>query len=133
MIFAASFFGLPLNTTFCGSFRVRPTIRPKYGFFCYVPFSGLIFWVTFCSKLQHSYIIYGAICLILSGHRGGLQQYMWFCKLQSVLHVQHENKVLNPGLRVQRIATDLEIRLYGLKNHRVGTKNPEFHGIIMSH
>ena len=58
---------------------------------------------------------------------------MWFCKLQSVLHVQHENKVLNPGLSVQRIATDLEICLLGLQNHRVGSKNPEFHGIILSH
>ena len=48
---------------------------------------------------------------------------MWFCKLQSVLHVQHENKVLNPGLIVQRIATDLEICLYGLHNHRVGRKS----------
>ena len=56
-----------------------------------------------------------------------------FVKLQSVLHVQHENKVLNPGLSVQRIATDLEICLYGLQNHRVGSKNPEFHGIIFSH
>ena len=25
-------------------------IRPKNGFFCYVPFLGLIFWVTFCSN-----------------------------------------------------------------------------------
>ena len=58
---------------------------------------------------------------------------MWFCKLQSVLHVQHENKVLNPGLIVQRIATDLVICLYGLQNHRVGSKIPEFHGIILSH
>ena len=58
---------------------------------------------------------------------------MWFCKLQSVLHVQHENKVLNPGLSVQRIATDFEICLYGLQNHRVGSKNPEFHGILLSH
>ena len=40
------------------------------------------------------------LCLILSGDREGLQQYMWFCKLQSVLHVQHDNKVLNPGLSV---------------------------------
>ena len=54
-----------------------------------------------------------------------------FCKLQSVLHVQHENKVLNPGLSVQRITTDLEICLYGLQNHRVEIKNPEFHGIIL--
>ena len=29
---------------------VRPKIRPKNGFFCYVPFLGLIFWVTFCSN-----------------------------------------------------------------------------------
>ena len=28
----------------------RPKIRPKNGFFCYVPFLGLIFWVTFCSN-----------------------------------------------------------------------------------
>ena len=48
-------------------------------------------------------------CLILLSDRGGLQQYMWFCKLQSVLHKQHENKVLNPGLSVQQIATHLEI------------------------
>ena len=54
------------------------------------------------------------LCLILSGDRGGLQQYILVCKLQSVLHMQHENKVLNPGLCVQRIATDLEIGLYGL-------------------
>ena len=46
------------------------------------------------------------LCLNLSGNRGGLQQNMWFCKLQSLLHVQHENKVLNPGLSVQRIATN---------------------------
>ena len=56
------------------------------------------------------------LCLILLGNRGGLQQYMWFCKLHSVLHMQHENKVLNPGLSVQRIATDLEICFYGLQN-----------------
>ena len=73
------------------------------------------------------------LCLILSGDRGGLQQYMWFCKLQSVLHVQHENKVLIPGLSVQQIATDLVVCLYGLKNHSIGSKNPEFHGIILSH
>ena len=41
------------------------------------------------------------LCLILLGDRGDLQMHMWFCKLQSVLHVQHENKVLNPGLSVQ--------------------------------
>ena len=28
----------------------RPKIRPKNGLFCYVPFLGLIFWVTFCSN-----------------------------------------------------------------------------------
>ena len=28
----------------------RSKIRPKNGFFCYVPFLGLIFWVTFCSN-----------------------------------------------------------------------------------
>ena len=55
---------------------------------------------------------------------------MWFCKLQSVLH---ENKVSNSGLNVKRIATDLEICLYGLQNHRVGSKDPVFHGIILSH
>ena len=49
------------------------------------------------------------LCLILSGDHGDLQQYMWLCKLQSGLHVQHENKVLNTGLSVQVIATDLEI------------------------
>ena len=48
------------------------------------------------------------LSLILSGDSWGLQKYMWLCKLQSVLHVQHENKVLNPGLSVQRIATDLK-------------------------
>ena len=64
---------------------------------------------------------------------GGLQQYMWLCKLQSMFLVQHENKVLNPGLSVQQIETDLEICLYGLQNHRVGSKNPEFHDIILSH
>ena len=58
---------------------------------------------------------------------------MWFCKLQSVLHIQHENKVLNPGLIVQRIAIELVICLYRLQNHRVGSKIPEFHGIILSH
>ena len=31
-------------------FCIRPKIRPKNGFFCYVPFLGLIFWVTFCSN-----------------------------------------------------------------------------------
>ena len=71
--------------------------------------------------------------LILSGDRGGLQQYMWFCKLQSVLQVQHKNKVWNPGLSIQRIATDLESCLYRLQNHGVGSKNPEFNGIILSH
>ena len=30
--------------------QIRPKIRPKNGFFCYVPFLGLIFWVTFCSN-----------------------------------------------------------------------------------
>ena len=30
--------------------RTRPKIRPKNEFFCYVPFLGLIFWVTFCSN-----------------------------------------------------------------------------------
>ena len=73
------------------------------------------------------------LCLILSGDRGGVQQYIRFCKLQSVVHVQQENKVLNPGLSVQRIATDLEICLYGLQNHCVGSKNWEFHGILLSH
>ena len=58
---------------------------------------------------------------------------MWFCKLQSLLHVQHKNKVLDPGLSVKRIATDVEICLYGLQNHGVGSKNSEFHGIILSH
>ena len=62
------------------------------------------------------------LCLILLGDRGALQQYMWFCKLQSVLHVQHENKILDPGLSVQQIATDLEICLSRLQNHRVGSK-----------
>ena len=28
----------------------RSKIRPKNGFFCYAPFLGLIFWVTFCSN-----------------------------------------------------------------------------------
>ena len=28
----------------------RPKIRPKNGFFCYVPFLSLIFWVTFCTN-----------------------------------------------------------------------------------
>ena len=28
----------------------RSKIRPKNGFFCYVPFLGLIFGVTFCSN-----------------------------------------------------------------------------------
>ena len=73
------------------------------------------------------------LSLILAGDCGGLQQNMLFCKLQSVLHVQHENKALNTGLSVQRIATDLEICLYGLQNHCVGSKNPEFHCIILSH
>ena len=77
------------------------------------------------------------LCLILSGDHGDLQQYMWLCKLQSGLHVQHENKVLNTGLSVKGIATDLEICLYRLQNHlqnhRVGSQNPEFHGIILSH
>ena len=50
-----------------------------------------------------------------------------------MLHVQPENKVLNPGLSVQQIATKLESCLYGLQNHRVGSKNPEFHDIILSH
>ena len=30
--------------------KVRSKIRPKNGFFCYAPFLGLIFWVTFCSN-----------------------------------------------------------------------------------
>ena len=30
--------------------KARPKIRPKNVFFCYVPFLGLIFWVTFCSN-----------------------------------------------------------------------------------
>ena len=29
---------------------VRSKIRPKNGFFCYAPFLGLLFWVTFCSN-----------------------------------------------------------------------------------
>ena len=33
---------------FLDSFRSK--IRPKNGFFCYAPFLGLIFWVTFCSN-----------------------------------------------------------------------------------
>ena len=28
----------------------RSKIRPKDGFFCYAPFLGLFFWVTFCSN-----------------------------------------------------------------------------------
>ena len=28
----------------------RSKSRPKNGFFCYAPFLGLIFWVTFCSN-----------------------------------------------------------------------------------
>ena len=28
----------------------RPKIRPKNGFFCYVPFLDIIFWITFCSN-----------------------------------------------------------------------------------
>ena len=35
------------NSHGCG---YRPKIRPKNGFFCYVPFLGLIIWVTFCSN-----------------------------------------------------------------------------------
>ena len=30
--------------------KARPKIRPKNGFFCYVSFLGLIFWVTLCSN-----------------------------------------------------------------------------------
>ena len=32
------------------NWQIRSKIRPKNGFFCYVPFLGLIFWVTFCSN-----------------------------------------------------------------------------------
>ena len=48
-------------------------------------------------------------------------------------HVVNSLMKLAPGLIVQRIATDLVICLYGLQNHRVGSKIPEFHGIILSH
>ena len=30
--------------------QIRSKIMPKNGFFCYAPFLGLIFWVTFCSN-----------------------------------------------------------------------------------
>ena len=30
--------------------KVRPKIRPKNGFFSYVPFLGLILWIIFCSN-----------------------------------------------------------------------------------
>ena len=39
---------LPLDLIFL--YGPRPKIRPKNGFFCYVPFLGLIFWVTFCTN-----------------------------------------------------------------------------------
>ena len=35
---------------YCCTPMPRPKIRPKNGFFCYVPFLGLKFWVTFCSN-----------------------------------------------------------------------------------
>ena len=63
------------------------------------------------------------LCLILSGDCDGLQQYMWFCRLQSGLHVQHKNKVLISGLSVQRITTKLEICLHRLQNHCVGSQS----------
>ena len=47
--------------------------------------------------------------------------------------MQQEKKVLNPGLSVQRIATNLEICLCELQNHCVGSKTQEFHGINVSH
>ena len=99
----------------------------------------LTFQVTFKTKLDPPEVVLkpdlenNFICLILSCDPGGLQQYMRFCKLQSLLHVQHENKVLDPGLSVPGITTDLEICLYGLQNHCAGSKYPEFHGIILSH
>ena len=99
----------------------------------------LMFQVTFKMHLEPPKAVFqpnldnNFLCLILSGNRGGLQQYEWFCKLQSVLHLQHKHKVSNPGLSVQRITTDLEICSYGLQNYRVGSKNLEFHGIILSH
>ena len=48
------------------------------------------------------------LCHILSGDRGGLQQYICFCKLVSAARAARK-KVLNPGLSVQRIAADLVI------------------------
>ena len=48
-------------------------------------------------------------------------------KTQLVLHVQHENKVLYPGLRAQRIATNHNICTCRLKRHCVETKITEFH------
>ena len=56
------------------------------------------------------------LCLILLSDRGCLQKYMWLHKLQSVLHVQHENKVLNPEassiMRALSGARCTDVRLY---------------------
>ena len=93
----------------------------KYFPLC-IPMLVLTFPVTFKTHLEPLEAVLqpdlenNFLCLILSGDRGGLQKYMWFCKLQPVLHVQHENKVLNPGLSVQRIATDLEIFIWTSKS-----------------
>ena len=60
---------------------------------------------------------------------------LWYCKLQSVLHVQHANKVLNLDsvLSESQPTQKFVFTNFKLQNHRVGCKCPEFHGIILSH